>query len=274
MPLLDRVFLKNPLRIMLSKFGLINANTYMVDFARKRLTERIDPKSGAMKDSSELSSYVRNDFLSRFLQAHEKDPGFITSDRVLALTVANIFAGSDTTAISLRAVLYFLLKHPDTLEKLLDELSEQKKLGKFKRTDDLVSWDEVRELPYLDAVIKEALRCHPATGLTLERVTPPQGVTVCGQLIPGGTIIGCNAWVIHRDARTFGDHPADFRPDRWIVERTKEQQKRMESSILTFGAGARTCIGRNISLLEIYKFVPAFLMAFEVSLFLRTLFSS
>lgn len=267
MPLLDRVFLKNPFRILLSRFGLINANTYMVDFARKRLGERIDPEGGATKDSSELNSYVRNDFLSRFLRAHEKDPSFIDNNRVLALTVANIFAGSDTTAISLRAVLYFLLKSPIILQKLLDELFEQKRLGNFKRTDGLVDWDEVRELPYLNAVVKEALRCHPAAGLMLERVTPPHGVTVCGQSIPGGTIIGCNAWVIHRDEKTFGDRPAEFRPDRWLMERTKEQLRHMESSILTFGAGSRTCIGRNISLLEIYKFVPALLMAFEVGLF-------
>ena len=263
MPFLDNVLLKNPVRILLSKLGLINANTYMVDFARKRLAERIDPEDGVAKKSSDLNSYVRNDFLSRFLSAHEKDTEFITNDRVLALTVANIFAGSDTTAISLRAVFYFLLKNPSALQKLLDELFEQKKLGGFKRSDGLVDWDEVRELPYLSSVIKEALRCHPAAGLTLERVTPPQGVNVCGQFIPGGTIIGCSAWTVHRDARTFGDRPEEFRPERWI-EGTKEQRRVMDNSLFTFGAGSRTCIGKNISLLEMYKFIPAVLMAYEV----------
>lgn len=266
MPFLDRVFLKNPIRILLSKSGLINANTYMVQFARKRLAERIDPESGETKKaSSEQSDYVRNDFLSRFLAAHEKDGSFITNDRVLALTVANIFAGSDTTAISLRAVIYFLLKNPETLQRLLDELFEQKKLGNFKRTDGLVDWDEVRELPYLSAVIKEALRCHPAAGLTLERITPAHGSNVCGQFIPGGTTIGCNAWTVHKDEGVFGARPEEFRPSRW-VEATKEQLRRMENSLFTFGAGSRTCIGKNISLLEMYKFVPAFLMTYEVSI--------
>jgi len=264
MPFLDNVFLKNPVRILLSKLGLINANTFMVDFARKRLSERIDPEDGAAKKTSELNSYVRNDFLSRFLSAHEKDTEFITNDRVLALTVANIFAGSDTTAISLRAVFYFLLKNPETMKQLLDELFEQKRLGKFKRSDGLVGWDEVRELPYLSAVIKEALRCHPAAGLTLERITPPQGVNVCGQFIPGGTIVGCNAWTVHRDSHTFGDRPEEFRPSRWI-EGTKEQRRIMDTSLFTFGAGSRTCIGKNISLLEMYKFIPAVLIAYEVS---------
>lgn len=262
MPFLDNVFLKNPIRIMLSKHGLINANTFMVDFARKRLAERIN-KDGTFKKPSEMDSYVRNDFLSRFISANEKDPNFISNDRVLALTVANIFAGSDTTAISLRAVFYFLLKNPDTMQSLLDELLEQKKLGNFKRSDGLVDWDEVRELPYLSSVIKEALRCHPAAGLTLERVAPPQGATVCGEFIPGGTIIGCSAWTVHRNPETFGERTEDFRPLRW-VEATKEQRRVMDNSLFTFGAGSRTCIGKNISLLEMYKFVPAFLMAYEV----------
>jgi cytochrome P450 len=262
MPFLDNLFLKNPIRLLLSKYGLLNANTYMVDFARTRLNARIDPKID--RTVKQDLNYVRNDFLSRFLAAHAKDPDFITNDRVLALTVANIFAGSDTTAISLRAVFYFLLKNPDTMITLMNELLEQKRLGNFAREDGLVDWAEVRELPYLSAVIKEALRCHPAVGLTLERVTPAQGATVCGQYIPGGTIIGCNAWVVHRDTGVFGHSPEAFRPSRWI-EASEGQRKLMDSSIFTFGAGSRTCIGKNISLLEMYKFVPVVLMAFEVS---------
>ena len=250
---------------MLSKYGLINANTFMVDFARRRLAERADLQNADTEEAMKRRSYVRNDFLSRFLSAQEKDPDFITSDRVLALTVANIFAGSDTTAISLRAVFYFLLKNPSTMQELMAELWEQKRLGHFKRSDGLVDWDEARDLPYLSAVIKEALRCHPAVGLTLERIVPPQGVVVCGQFIPGGTIIGCSAWTVHRDAKTFGEFPEEFRPSRWI-HASKEQKRIMDNSLFAFGAGSRTCIGKNISLLEMYKFIPSLLMAFELSL--------
>lgn len=261
-PFLDKLLLKNPFRLLLSKYGLLNANTYMVDFARTRLKARINPEEFVTEQKD--VDYVRHDFLSRFLAAHAKDPEFITNDRVLALTVANIFAGSDTTAISLRAVFYFLLKNPDAMAILMHELLEQKKLGRFARKDGLVDWAEVRGLPYLSAVIQEALRCHPAAGLTLERITPVQGATICGHQIPGGTIIGCNAWVVHRDTDIFGKSPEIFRPSRWI-EASEGQRKLMDSALFTFGAGSRTCIGKNISLLEMYKFVPAVLMAFQVS---------
>ncbi|RTE83663.1 hypothetical protein BHE90_001881 [Fusarium euwallaceae] len=104
---------------------------------------------------------TRRDFVSRFLEAHKKDPDFVTSERALALTVANISAGSDTTAISLRSVFYFLLENPEELERLMTELDEQKRTGKFRRADGLVDWEEVQDLPILGAVIKEALRVHP-----------------------------------------------------------------------------------------------------------------
>ncbi|KAF4459037.1 hypothetical protein FALBO_14211 [Fusarium albosuccineum] len=177
MPIIDKFLLKNPIRLALSKLGLIGSTTPMVAFARQRFAERIDPTTGDEKSPVKLDgSSTRRDFLSRYLEAHRKDPDFISNDRVLALTVANIFAGSDTTAISLRSVFYHLLKYPEELQRLLAELDEQKKNGHFKRTDGLVDWEEVRDLPVLDAVIKEALRIHPAAGLTLERIAPPQGV--------------------------------------------------------------------------------------------------
>jgi cytochrome P450 len=56
-----------------------------------------------------------------------------------------------------------------------------------------------------------------------------------------------------------------FRPERWI-EASPDKLKEMKGTMLQFGAGARTCIGKNISLLEIYKLVPSFLRRFEIEL--------
>ncbi|KAM5342215.1 hypothetical protein ACJ41O_015246 [Fusarium nematophilum] len=247
MPIIDHFLLKNPIRLFLSKLGLIGSTTPMVLFARQRFSERVDIDTGDEKPWTRMdSSSTRRDFLSRFLQAKKKDPEFISSERVLALTVANIFAGSDTTAISFRAVFYYLLKYPEEMQRLLAELDEQKRTGRFKREDGLVDWEEVRELPVLSAVIKEALRIHPAAGLTLERIAPPQGVKVCNEFIPGGTIIGCNAWTVHQDTAVFGSDPDRFRPLRWL-EASSEQRRLMENSLFTFGAGSRTCIGKNVS---------------------------
>lgn len=175
-----------------------------------------------------------------------------------------IFAGSETTAISLSAVFYNLAKHPEAYHKLMSELDEATANGIISdKLNNKVSWAEAQKLPYLDACIQESLRIHPAAGLILERVVPPQGINILGHQIKGGTIVGCNAWVLHRRSEVFGADPDAFKPERWL-EASPEQLKEMKATMFQFGAGARTCLGKNISLLELYKLVPSFLRNFEV----------
>ncbi len=76
-----------------------------------------------------------------------------------------IFAGSETTAISLSAVFYFLLQNPPAYQKLMAELNEAAQNGTIiGRDNHKVSWAEAQKLPYLDAVIQESFRtvlpCH------------------------------------------------------------------------------------------------------------------
>lgn len=206
----------------------------------------------------------RGDLLSMFLKAKTERPDFMTDQRVLTMAVSMAFAGSETIAISLSAVFYYLLKNPRCYHTLRLEIANAVKTGQIQdRPSCLVSWNESQTLPYLDACIKEAFRMHPAAGLPLERITPPQGANICGRHIPAGTIVGCSAWVIHRLPEIYGEDVDHYRPERWL-EADKERLKEMNSSMFHFGAGPRTCIGKNISLLEIYKLVPSFLRRFEV----------
>ncbi|KAH6957379.1 cytochrome P450 [Fusarium avenaceum] len=261
LPILDRLLLKNSLRLQLAKWGFSTSASPVAVFARNRMQARVDPEK--LEDMTFDDNEGRRDFLSRFLEAHQKDPEFISNDRVLALTVANMFAGSDTTAITLRAIFYYLMKHPDDMSTLIDELAEQEKEGRFTREDGLLLWNEVRDLPFLNAVIKEALRCHPAAGLMLERIVPARGLQTNGYHIPAGSIVGVNAWVLHRNKDIFGQDADRWRPSRW-TESSIEKQKLMEKSLFSFGAGSRTCIGKNISLLEMYKLVPALLRRYKL----------
>ena len=78
-------------------------------------------------------------------------------------------------------------------------------------------------------MIKEALRIHPAVGFQLERVTPKGGITLCQTYLPEGTIVGMNAWVLHRDKQVFGDDVETFRPERWL-DASEEQLRLMNRS--------------------------------------------
>lgn len=217
------------------------------------------------------------DLLSKFIQAKKDRPEFMTDSLVTTMAISMAFAGSETTAISLSAIFYYLLKNPTCMQILIDELDLNGRQGYFKdNKSGVVTFTESQGLPYLDACIKEAFRLHPAPGLPLERVVPRQGAEIAGEFIKGGTIVGCSAWVIHRRKEIFGEDVEVFRPERWLVgqgnvvvddeerEREKRRIKEMGSVMLQFGMGARTCIGKNISLLEIYKLVPTVLRRFEV----------
>jgi cytochrome P450 len=264
MPWLDLILLKNPIILLLDKLGLRFFQFPVATFAKQRMTERLKVPEKLRADGGEHASQ-RPDLLSRFLKAKEDRPEVMDDTRVLTMAVSMAFAGSETTAISLSAVFYYLLKNPRCYRKLQEEIDLAVLNGSVvDRRGGTLTWAEVQTLPYLDACIKEAFRLHPAAGLPLERITPPQGVEIDGHLIPGGTIVGCNAWVIHRCGQTFGDKVDDYIPERWIVS-PPERLKEMNATMFQFGAGSRTCIGKNISLLEIYKLVPSFLRRFEVS---------
>jgi len=263
MPSLDLLFLKNPLVLLLDRLGVKFFAFPITKFAKARMEERLSEMS-SKQDSGPDESSSRTDLLSMFLKAKADRPDFMNDQRVLTMAVSMAFAGSETTAISLAAVFYYLLRNPRCYEKLMQELNDAVQEGKIQnRPSGLVSWSESQTLPYLDACIKESFRVHPSAGLPLERVVPPQGMDIDGHFIPGGTIVGVSAWVIHKREDVFGKDVDAFIPERWL-DCTKEQRKEMEATMFQFGAGARTCIGKNISLLEVYKLVPAFLRRFEV----------
>jgi cytochrome P450 len=130
------------------------------------------------------------DFLSKFVQKHSADPSVFTTYHVLSGCVSNMVAGSDTTSISLSAILYYVLRNPGVLKRLRDEVDRH---CPQNRASPHVTFAQSQNMPYLQAVIKEALRMHPATGLPLERVVPEGGATISGVFFPEGASSSCVA---------------------------------------------------------------------------------
>ncbi|WPH04488.1 Hypothetical protein R9X50_00737900 [Acrodontium crateriforme] len=199
------------------------------------------------------------DILSKLFATQKEKPIEMNDNAVASMATSNIFAGSDTTAISTRAIIYYLLKNPACKRKLVEEIHALRKAGKLS---DPVKLDEADKMPYLQAVMYEALRLHPAVGMSLPRVVPAGGATVAGKFIPAGTVIGANPWVIHQNKQVYGTDPEVFRPERWMVEDDGD----MHRFFFAFGAGARMCLGRNISWMEMSKLIPTLFMHYDVEL--------
>lgn len=160
---------------------------YVIKFTQSMITqERASPKSVAEPKTSGEGVGVGETFLSKFLAKHYENPDAFTTYHTFVGCITNMAAGSDTTGISLSAILYHLLKNPGCIVTLRAEIDDFTSRGELSENP---TFKQGQAMPYLQAVIKEALRMHPAVGLPLERVVPQGGATIAGRFFPEGVSI-------------------------------------------------------------------------------------
>ncbi|KAI0128207.1 cytochrome P450 [Hypoxylon sp. NC0597] len=247
--------------LIASSSGKNRGVSYVLNFTMERMAEH-QASAKAMDDDEKRVPGKARDFLSKYVARHTQEPDTFTTYHIIHGCANNMIAGSDTTAISLSAILYYLLKNPRCYSKLREEVIGSEKTGEASR---FISFKQSQEMPYLQAVIKEALRLHPATGLPLERVVPSGGATIAGQFFPEGSVVGVNTWIEHRNTRVFGEDANEFRPERWLSDDV-EKVAFMNRHWMPFGLGSRTCIGRHVSHLEISKLIPRLVRDFDFEL--------
>ncbi|KAK6206423.1 hypothetical protein LQW54_007716 [Pestalotiopsis sp. IQ-011] len=181
-----------------------------------------------------LGDMGRDDFFSNLL----KTDGALDEQYLSNQANVLIVAGSETTATFLGAVTYFLLKNPESLAKLRQEVR-----GTFP-TYDQINGDTATSLPYLEAVIEEGLRLFPPAAIALPRECP--GVEIDGHWVPKGVIVSTNPYVMTRDAR-YWNRPDDFVPERWIGEGLSGDNR---AASQPFSIGPRACLGINLAKVE------------------------
>jgi cytochrome P450 len=152
-------------------------------------------------------------------------------------------AGADSTSITMRSVFYFLMKNPEKLGKVRAEVDAAFESGVMSSP---VQYSHASSLPYLNAVVKEAMRLFPAFSVSQPRYAPRQGIELCGQYIPAGYTVGLNPAIIQHDKGVFGADALRFSPERWLE--SEERSRAIDKAILGWGAGTRTCVGRPVRL--------------------------
>jgi cytochrome P450 len=202
--------------------------------------------------------------------------GFADHLRAVQEVFEQILAGSDTTAAAIRIILLYVMSHRRVYAKLQAEIDEATKNGVASASPGIISDAEVRRLPYLGAVVREALRVHPPVANIFSRIAPDSGdvVTINDKeyFIPGGTLIGYSAWTMHRNNPSlYGEDCATFRPERWLIDTSDIDKKELlakmtKTNEMIFGYGRWLCLGRNIALIEIHKCIFELFRHFDLSL--------
>ena len=146
----------------------------------------------------ETQPYGRRDMLSRFVEARDEKGDRYPLNDIWSWSTSSVSAGSDSTGGGLRAIIFHLCANPETLANLRREIKLFSSNGKLSNP---ATFSETCQMPYLNACIKEALRCNPPVGLPLQRVVPKRGQVIAGRFFAEGTLVGINAWVVHRNRR-------------------------------------------------------------------------
>ncbi|EMR70214.1 putative cytochrome p450 monooxygenase protein [Eutypa lata UCREL1] len=169
-------------------------------------------------------------------------------------------AGSDTTAAVIRVTLLYILSSPLVYHRLKHEIAEALR---EERVSSPIKQSEAKSLPYLQAVIYEGLRIRPVALGLMPKEVPPEGDTIHGKFIPGGTSIGMNPSGLLRSKELFGADADMFRPERFL-EIDKEARTKMQRDVeLTFGYGRWMCAGKPIAFLELNKVYFELFRAFD-----------
>ncbi|KAJ0248433.1 Cytochrome P450 71A22 [Hirschfeldia incana] len=157
---------------------------------------------------------------------------------IKAIILDAFVGGTDSSATLLEWEMTELLRHPSCLKRLQEEV---RTVCKDRSS---VSEDNIKDMKYLNAVLKETLRLHPSIPLMIPHETI-QDVNLSGHHIPAGTMVMINAWTIGREAATWGPDAESFRPERHL--NTSVDFRGQDFQLIPFGAGRRICPGMSFA---------------------------
>lgn len=235
----------------------------------------LDESRAAAAANSEKGIARRRDLLSLLVQANIAtdlpDNQRLSDADVLAQIGTFIVAGHETTSTATTWALFSLTQKPDIQHKLREEL--------LQISTENPTMEDLMGLPYLDAVVREALRLHSPVAIFVKVATKDD-------MIPLDTAItdikgnsqqairirkGDSVWIpvrmINRSKAVWGEDAAEFKPERWdTIPKAAHHVPGVWGNQLSFSAGPRACIGYRFSIVEMKALLFALVRAFEFEL--------
>ncbi|KAL9167324.1 hypothetical protein ABFS82_05G088900 [Erythranthe guttata] len=200
----------------------------------------------------------KKDLLQILLEIQNKQDSEMSISRrqIKAIFMDTVIGGTDTTAITLEWAMAELMNNPAAMRKAQKELSEVVGLN------DIVEELHIPKLKYLEAIIKETMRLHPAIPLLIPR-SPSQSSTIGGYTIPKNTTVFINVRSIQRDPSIW-DKPLEFRPERFLDDKIEKcDYGGNYFHYLPFGSGRRICAGMPLAERMLMYLLASFLHSFD-----------
>lgn len=203
-----------------------------------RLHELLDEMVHQRLRVRESGSPRSDDFLDVLLDHCQEQGPEQFGVRDIKVLLADLFiGGTDTTTTVMEWTMTELLRHPNIMAKLKQELADTIGSGHTIKEKD------IPHLPYLDAVLKETMRLHPIAPFI--RHWAETDVEVFGYTIPKHTQVMVNAWAIAQDP-AYWEKPTQFMPERFLSS-PELDFRGTNFSFMPFSTGRRTCPGLTLA---------------------------
>lgn len=200
----------------------------------------------------------RKDLLEHLMNGRDEKGEPLGREELTAEALTQLIAGSDTTSNSSCALLFHVVRTPGVLQKLQEEVDRA-----IPDDIDVPTYDMVKDLPYLQAVLNEALRYHSTSGIGLPRQIPDDapGLHLLGYYFPPGSVLSVPTYSIHHSKTIWGADADDFRPERW-----QTATPRQKNAFIPFSYGPRSCVGRNVAEMEMKLIIATWARRYKVTL--------
>jgi cytochrome P450 len=219
----------------------------------RQATRLVEARLRQMIAERRQSPGERNDLLSLLLQARDDEGSPMSEQQLIDECLTLFTAGHETSAAALAWTWYLLCKHPESYQKLQQEI-DQELQGR------LPTYADLSRLPYCLQVFKETMRLYPpAPGILREAL---RDTVIDGYRVPKGATIMISPYTLHRRANYFPE-PERFQPERFTPEREKSLPR---SAYIPFSAGPRICIGNHFALMEGQLLIAAIAQRYTFSL--------
>ncbi|KAJ3488906.1 hypothetical protein NLI96_g2507 [Meripilus lineatus] len=252
----------------------------LVDLMYNNAKDLLSKKRLALKEGDEVVMQQigeGKDVMSILLRANTvaSESERMSEEELVAQMATLIAAATDTTSGALSQILDILAKHPDAQERLREEILQAS-------NGEDISYDQLIELPYMDAVCRETLRLYPPVtevhrdckkDMVLPLANPIRGLNgkwMSEIFVPKNTRIIVAIRACNRNKEIWGEDALEWKPERWLSplpgSLTDARVPGVYSNMMTFLGGGRSCIGFKFSQLEMKVVLSVLLSSFKFSL--------